>query len=138
MIVYIDDMLLLARGRDTSQLWRCLEKRVDFKEKVADIERYLGARYLLDPTTNANTTLQRLLTDMDNYAVNATAKFAKEYGQPLSKVSAPHLGLTRWRRRVIRRDDSLKHVLLMLLLSYSLLASHDLTSALPFRDFVAW
>lgn len=91
MIIYVDDMIRLARGRDTSQLWRSLEKRVDFKEKEADIERYLGARYRLDPTTNADTTLRRLLTDMDDYVGNATAKHANEYGQPLSEVSSAHL-----------------------------------------------
>ena len=64
-------------GATQAKSWRSLEKRVDFKIKEADIERYLGARYRLDPTNSADTTLRRLLTDMDDYIVNATAKFAE-------------------------------------------------------------
>ena len=77
MTVYVDDMLLLASPRDTSKIWRALEKRIDFKDPESDIERYLGARYRLDTVCAKSTTPRMLLTDMNDYAVNATDKFMK-------------------------------------------------------------
>ena len=92
MVVYVDDMLLLASLRDTGRHWRALEKKVDFKEAEGNLERYLGARYRFsDFDTKSPKALRKLLTDMDDYAASACAKFEAEYGKRLSKVSTPHL-----------------------------------------------
>ena len=43
MVVYVDDMLLLASLRDMDSLWRDLEKSVQYKDPAAPLQRYLGA-----------------------------------------------------------------------------------------------
>ena len=92
MVVYVDDMLLLARARDTSRIWRSLEKRISFKDPESAIERYLGAQYELDEIDGKRPNgLRRLATRMDAYVRNAVAKFQLEYNGRLSKVSSPYL-----------------------------------------------
>ena len=45
MIVYVDDMLMLATPRDVSGFWRELEKPVNFKDPEAPLARCLSAHY---------------------------------------------------------------------------------------------
>ena len=48
MVIYLDDMLLLASLQDTDSLWRDLEKSVQYKDPAAPLQRYLGALYHFD------------------------------------------------------------------------------------------
>ena len=41
MVVYVDDMLLLASPRHTDSLWRDFEKSVQYKDPAAPLQRYL-------------------------------------------------------------------------------------------------
>ena len=84
MVVYVDDMLLLAKPRDAGPLLRSPEKAVMFKDFELPLTRYLGARYNFTEfdikRPNAPRTLR---TDMDEYATNGIAKFNKEYHDAL-------------------------------------------------------
>ena len=92
MIVYVDDMLLVATVKDTRMHWRALERRIDYKDLESELSRYLGARYSFTPPDCKNPDAPRtLLTDMDNYVKNAVAKFETEHGANLTKVTSPYL-----------------------------------------------
>ena len=92
MIVYVDDMLLLASPRDTPRIWRALEKRIKFKDPEAEMSRYLGARYRLDEVNPKRPDEpRRLQTDMDDYVHNACVRFQMEYGGRLQTVTSPFL-----------------------------------------------
>jgi hypothetical protein len=90
MIVYVDDMLLLASKKDSRVHWSVLEKKIDFKDPAQGLARYLGARYSFSPSDGSDS-VRELLTDMDNYVLAAVAKFEKDHGAKLMKVSSPYL-----------------------------------------------
>ena len=76
MVVYLDDMLLLAKLKHTGKICRALEKAVHFKNPESTLQRYFGARYNFDnydyTTRNA---ARKITTDMDDYAINAFNTF---------------------------------------------------------------
>ena len=39
-VVYVDDMLLLARPKDAGKLWRALESKIRFKDPEQPLQRY--------------------------------------------------------------------------------------------------
>ena len=99
MIVYVDDMLLLARAADAAAIWAGLDKKVKFKDPAADIERYLGARYRLDKFNPKEPGAPRRLdVDMDDYVRSAVSKFKAELGRSLPKVTSPFLASEDWAR----------------------------------------
>ena len=92
MIVYVDDMLLLATVKDTRLHWRTLERRIDYKDPEQGLSRYLGARYSFTDVDGKNLDGAReLLTDMDNYIASAVSKFESEYNGKLGKATSPYL-----------------------------------------------
>ena len=92
MVVYVDDMLLLAPPKDSNGIWRALEKSVCFKDPEAPLARYLGARYHFSDFDPKRRQAPRLTkTDMDDYAVNAVNRFKAEYGRKLHHVTSPYL-----------------------------------------------
>jgi hypothetical protein len=67
MIVYVDDMLLLATVKDSRIHWRNLERKIDYTDPEQELSRYLGARYSLTPVDGKNPDAVRtLLTDIDS------------------------------------------------------------------------
>ena len=91
-VVYVDDMLLLARPKDAGKLWRALESKVHFKDPEQPLTRYLGARYRFDEfNANKPNAVRKVMTDIDEYAINAVNKFKQEYARTLHKVSSPYI-----------------------------------------------
>ena len=79
MIVYVDDMLMLAAPRDVGGFWRELEKAVDFKNPAGPLARYFGAQYkFTDFNPKSPNAPRSLSTDMDEYAANAVRRFKDE------------------------------------------------------------
>jgi hypothetical protein len=56
MVVYVDDLLLVASPAGGNTIWRALEKMVGFKDPEERIGRYLGARYEMTPYDAKNPT----------------------------------------------------------------------------------
>ena len=97
MIVYVDDMLMLASFDKTSELWRQIEKKIRFKDPEEDICRYLGARHTLDPYDPKQPQASRIMmTDMDSYTTNAIMKFKEQEQVKLPRVSSPFLTKEEW------------------------------------------
>ena len=48
IVVRVDDMLLLPLPRVTDSFWRDLGTKVDYKDLVKPLQRYLGALYHFD------------------------------------------------------------------------------------------
>ena len=92
MIVYVDDMLMLAAPRDVSGLRREFEKAVNFKDPEASLARYLGAQYkFADFVPKRLNAARSLSTDMDEYAANAVRRFKDEYRTKLHHVTSAYL-----------------------------------------------
>ena len=92
MVVYVDDVMMLSSPKDTSMLWRALEKSLDYKDPEAPMPRYLGALYKFDAFDEKKPKAPRsMLTSMDDYPANAVQRFLKEYGKKLSTVTSPYL-----------------------------------------------
>ena len=74
MVVYVDDMMLLASPTDEDHLWRELEKSVLYKDPAAPLQRYLGALYKFDcfdqKTSKKPGSMQ---TSMDDCAGKSSA-----------------------------------------------------------------
>ena len=88
MVVYVDDMFLVAKTKDGESIWRTLEKSVHFKVPEQPLARYPGARYKFEEFDSKKPNKARSMrTDMDDYALNAVAKFKREYDKTLHKVS---------------------------------------------------
>ncbi|CAK0852325.1 unnamed protein product [Prorocentrum cordatum] len=107
-VVYVDDMLMIAPPSIAGPFWRALDTAIVFKEREQEIERYLGARYTMDPVNPAcPSAARRLHTDMGDYVANALARFASEYGGScashvatllfLSRVARPHIAVAAQR-----------------------------------------
>ena len=97
MVVYVDDLLLIASPSWTNSLWRALEKKVCFKDPEEPIGRYLGAKYCM---TNYDETKSDAIRDitigMHEYALNATARFKEELGRELPRVTSPYITPEEW------------------------------------------
>ena len=97
MVVYVDDILMVAKLTDTMQLWAALDRNVKFKDAAEEIGRYLGANYeysRYDP--KQPNAIRTVSIDMDGYATDATARFERELLEKdpkarLTKVTSPHL-----------------------------------------------
>ena len=78
MVVYIDDMMLLAPPKHTSML-RCeLEKSVEYKGLEAPMARYLGTLYKFDAYGEKKpNALRSMLASMDDYGANAVQRLLK-------------------------------------------------------------
>lgn len=105
-VVYVDDMLLLARAKDAGKFWRALESKIRFKDPEQPLQRYLGARYRFDDvnTTKPNAS-RKLLTDMDEYAINAVKSTDEHY----TKSPALTSQTKNWLRRVTTTRYLLGH-----------------------------
>ena len=69
-----------------------------FKEPASELSQYLGARHKLtelDPKDLKK--VRRLDVDMNQYVLNAVAKFEAEYGKALPKVTSPYLSDAEWK-----------------------------------------
>ena len=96
-VVYVDDMLMIAPPSIAGPFWRALDTAIVFKELEQEIDRYLGARYTMDPVKPAcSSAPRRLHTDMDDYVANAIARFDSEYKGELRKVTSPFLTPEQW------------------------------------------
>ena len=94
VVVYVDDMLLLASPKDSDGIWRALEKRVCFKDPEASLARYLGARCRFSDFDPKRPQAPRFMkTDIDDYAVNVVKRFKAKYGRKLHRVTLPNLAL---------------------------------------------
>ena len=61
LIVYVDDLLMLANDINMDRRWVELAGRIDFKEVAQPIVRYLGAQYQFTPYDQSNPTATRYL-----------------------------------------------------------------------------
>ena len=91
MIVYVDDMLLLATRKDTKMHRRALERKIDFKDPQQQLSRYFGARYSFSRPGARDTDARQLVTDMDMCVRDAVSNFEEERGAKLSKAISPYL-----------------------------------------------
>ena len=92
MVVYVDDMLLLASPRDTYSLWRDLEEGVQYKDPAAPLQRYLGVLYNFDAFDLKISNVPRsLLTSIDDYASNAMLRFKAEFRDKLTRMTSHYL-----------------------------------------------
>eukprot|EP00972_Heterocapsa_arctica_P066781 9854431-Heterocapsa_arctica.AAC.1 len=89
LIVYVDDLLMIAARASEAELWRAIGQRITFKEPAAAIGRYLGANHTLT-TSGDHTTMQ---VNMVAFVRNACAEYRKELGlSHLPEVHAPFQG----------------------------------------------
>ena len=62
MVVYVDDMILLAKPKDVGSFWRLFDKSVHFKDSSEmPLKRYLVARYQSDEFDNKKQHASRSL-----------------------------------------------------------------------------
>jgi hypothetical protein len=48
LVVYVDDLLMVAAREHEQALWAAIEKHIDFSEPALPIDRYLGAHYIME------------------------------------------------------------------------------------------
>jgi hypothetical protein len=48
LVVYVDDLLMVAAREHEQALWADIEKHIDFSEPAMPIDRYLGAHYVME------------------------------------------------------------------------------------------
>ena len=109
MVVYVDDILMVAKRTDAMQLWAALDRNVKFKDAAEEIGRYLGANYeysRYDP--KQPNAIRTVSIDMDGYATDATARFEREllereqqHGTTWQRVP--------WARRYLGLDHQPQH-----------------------------
>ena len=82
MIVYVDEMLMLAVPKDVSGLWRELERSITFKDPEASLACHLGAHYAFQDFDLKNPEAPRSLSiDMGEFSANALSRFKTSTGQ---------------------------------------------------------
>jgi len=88
LVVYVDDLLLVADPRVSDKLWDEIGKVIDFQDPAAPIVRYLGT-YHDYRQENKDTKLK---TQMKKFLEDAAKVYMEEIGvKSLAKVDTPYL-----------------------------------------------
>ena len=88
LAVYVDDLLMTAPPSREKELWKALEKRVNFDEEPAELAKFLGAHHQLSKSGNMTTGK----VQMREFLVDAVARFLEETGEKsLSAARTPYL-----------------------------------------------
>ena len=91
MVVYVDDMLLLAPPQDIDRRWQELQKSVQSKDPAAPLQRYPGALYHFDAFDPKKPNAPRsLMTSIEDYASNAVRRFKAKLKDKLTHVTSPY------------------------------------------------
>lgn len=97
LIVYVDDLLMVASAAEASALWAGIDAEINFQAPPAPIGQYLGARYRLSPYSVANPEGEMVLAvDMIDYTRKAIEKFKCECGHDLGRARSPFMSDQFW------------------------------------------
>ncbi|CAK0891196.1 unnamed protein product [Prorocentrum cordatum] len=96
--VYVDDVLLAAAIGRAAAHWRDLFKAIDFKDDAADISRFVGAHYLLDPFREEEPlAARRMQISMSGHTAKMCDRFVADTGIALNRaVDTPYLSNEAW------------------------------------------
>lgn len=97
LIVYVDDLLMVAGPAATEELWQKIESQVDFRDPPSPICQYLGAHDSLSTVCNDDPRRGReLKVHMQGYTEKAVGRFEVELGSTLPRAQTPYVPEKVW------------------------------------------
>jgi hypothetical protein len=93
LVVYVDDLLMIAAREHEDALWAGIEKHIIFSEPALPIDRYLGAHYVIEKFKDKhNTECMSFSVEMSDFCASA----CKVYSADVQRlVGAGHLKLQK-------------------------------------------
>ena len=89
MIVYVDDFILIAPEQHEADIWKELDKHIEFKDPAAPITRFLGVNHEFKYGKDGSV---HMLTSAKEYLRSAVDEYMKEIGvKSLKWVPTPSL-----------------------------------------------
>jgi hypothetical protein len=79
LVVYVDDLLLIADPKIEASLWAGIEKHIVFSEPALPVDRYLGAHYTMeDFTDQGGFPAVRFSVEMGEFCTTACQAFSDD------------------------------------------------------------
>ena len=76
LIVYVDDLLLIAAQASLKKIWQAIESKVRFGEEAQPLRRYLGVHHHVVQTG----AVTEIVVDQAQFLIEATKTYATEIG----------------------------------------------------------
>lgn len=90
LIVYVDDLLMVAGPAATEEFWQKMESQVNFRDPPSPIFQYLGAHHSLSTVCHDDPGRGReLRVHMQGYTEKAVGRFEAELGSTLPCTQTP-------------------------------------------------